>query len=268
MNLGLERKRIVVSGAANGIGTAIFQALLEEGAYPIGIDIEPFKSSELERKISGYSEDYLFFEGDASDKKLMRSFFRDIDSLDGLVNNAGLLGGDSAHGGRTQEAFDKMMDAHVRSAYVLTELSHPKMTGSGSIVNIGSIELDMAQPDAVLYTTCKGALWGMTMAYTNHLAPRIRVNMVSPGNVNTERNKAQYGNVPELIKGLEGRTPLKRSVEPQEVADLVVFLLSPKASAITGQNYRIDCGYTTALWDQSWTGKPLENVYEKPGNNQ
>lgn len=85
--------------------------------------------------------------------------------------------------------------------------------------------------------------------------------MVSPGNVNTRRNIAQYTQNPEIIRHFEGKTPLGRSVEPGEVADLVLFLLSERASAITGQNYRIDCGYTRALLDPSWTSRDLCDIY-------
>lgn len=85
--------------------------------------------------------------------------------------------------------------------------------------------------------------------------------MVSPGNVNTKRNMAQYSKHPKLIEGFENRTPLKRSVEPIEVADLVLFLLSNRSNSITGQNQRIDCGYQRALWDSKWLNTDLNKVY-------
>lgn len=259
-SLELEGKKIIVSGAANGIGAAVFRSLLEEGAYPIGIDLEEFKGSELAGKIGGYpwrlGLNFDFFQGDASDMTAMKQVLAGFESFDGLVNNAGLLGNDNVHRGRSVESLDKLMSTHVHSALVLTETAYPRMT-RGSIVNIGSIEVTMAAPDMVLYAAAKGALLGMTVAYATTLAPKIRVNMVSPGNVNTERNKAQYQNPQgqEIIRGFEGKTPLRRSVEPEEVADEVLHLLSKRGSAITGQDRVVDCGYTRGLWDPGWNSK-------------
>lgn len=268
MDLGLDNKSVVVTGAANGIGTAIFMRLLELGAFPIGIDIEPIVGSELEKKLKmgcviepEGSKLFTFYQGDASDEARMTEIFSDIartraDGLYGLVNNAGILGNDAAHGGRTMAAWEKMMRNHAQAAYVATEKAYPLMKKEGAIVNIGSIETLMAAPDVVLYTAAKAAMQGMTVAYATELAPKgIRVNMVSPGNVNTSRNVAQYTAAAELIHGFEAHALLGRSVEPEEVADLVLFLLSPRASAITGQNHVIDCGYTRALYDPAWSGQ-------------
>lgn len=186
----------------------------------------------------------------------MRLVFTGIRDLYGLVNDAGILGSDSSHGGRTLPALDTMMHAHAQAAFVATELSYPKMRQGGAIVNLGSIELEMAAPDIVLYTAAKGALAGMTVSYATALASRqIRVNMVSPGNVNTQRNRSQYAAARHIIASFEARTPLGRSVEPQEVADAVVYLLSPRSGMITGQNLVVDGGYTRALWNPDWTAQ-------------
>jgi NAD(P)-dependent dehydrogenase (short-subunit alcohol dehydrogenase family) len=256
MDLGLKGKKIIVSGAAQGVGSAIFMALLKEGAHPIGIDKKALTNSELEEAIEsqGLSSPVEFYEADITDESAIQGIYKKIGIVKGLVNNAGLLGGDQSHGGRTIEAWNKMMDNNAKSAFMLTEATIPKMTQGGSIVNIGSLELDMAAPNVILYTASKGALWGMTVAYSTTLADKdIRVNMVSPGNVNTRNNMAQYSAQADLIKGFEGRTPLKRSIEPEEVADTVLFLLSYRSEAITGQNQRIDCGYQRALWDPIWS---------------
>lgn len=263
--LELEGKRVIVSGAANGIGSAIFTGLVQEQALPIGIDLQSFPNSELEVRLSrigASTKEFHFHSGDASDKEAMAKVFGLFDKVDGLVNNAGLLGGDNSHGGRSLASLNLLRRAHVDTAFVLTELAHPKMEQGGSIVNIGSIELAMTAPNAVLYTAAKGELLGMTIAYAVTLGELgIRVNMVSPGNVNTERNKAQYTEVMDLIKGFEGKTPLGRSVEPEEVADSVLFLLSKRSSAITGHDLVVDAGYTRASWDPSWTSQNLREVY-------
>ena len=154
------------------------------------------------------------------------------------------------------ESWKKVIDTNVRSAFILTELLYPKMENSGSIINMGSIQFGMTAPGSVLYTSAKGALYGMTISYAVELGKRnIRVNMISPGNVNTPRNLAQYEESIGIVKGYEGKTPLGRSVESEEVSDLVLFLLSDRSKAITGQNYIIDCGHTVSLWDPVWDRK-------------
>ena len=155
MDIGLRDKRVVVTGAANGIGTATYMALLEEGAFPIGIDILPLANSELERRLADACfppHTYDFYQGDASDDIGMKIIFDGLDVLHGVVNSAGLLGGDKSHGGRNIKSWRKLIDSHATAAMVTTELAYPKMKQGGSIVYKGSIETDMAAPDVVFYT--------------------------------------------------------------------------------------------------------------------
>lgn len=245
----MKNKVIIVSGAAGGIGTAILNHLLEIRAIPIGIDI---RDSEL-----AADKKENFFQGDASNtwqvSKIIFRIRKKFGSINGLVNNAGLMGTDGSHGGRSAELFDKMIKSNTKTALVLTEACSPFMEEGGSIVNIGTIDLHMAPPDAICYVASKGALWGLTQSYSVELAKRgIRVNMVSPGSVATERDRALFKKSPALIKGFVGRTPLKRQVKPIEVAKATAFLLSDESSAITGQELIVDCGYTAALWDPCW----------------
>lgn len=253
MNM-VQGKIIVVSGAANGIGASITRELILEGAHPICIDKESFEGSELSKLLveKTLGTDFSYIHGDAGDESAMEKAFKSIDKVDGLVNNAGLLGGDFSRGGRSLASLEKMFQAHVYPALVLTELCQPHMTKGGSIVNIGSIELTMASKEVVLYSTAKGALWGMTISYAISLASKnIRVNMVSPGDVSTQRNIAQYADSSaglQYLQGYQARTPLgKQSVTPGEVAKAVLVFLSDYASAITGQNQVVDRGYTRLL---------------------
>jgi len=254
MQLNLEGKVIVVTGAAGGIGAAIFKALIKEGAVPIGVDLKEYRNSELKQMLGqGYDRNaqFYFYQADASDEQRMSYILKTFDQIHGLVNNAGLLGNDPMHGGRSLSGFDKLMTSHAKSAFVLTELCAPLMREGGSIVNMGSIESLIPAPDVVLYSTAKGALWNMTTSYANTLCVQnIRVNQVMPGRVATKANDEMEPEAQRLY--YERRTALKRSVNPQEVADLTLFLLSERASAITGQNFVIDCGMSTFLVDESF----------------
>ncbi len=271
MTFGLEDRNIVVTGAAQGIGADIaYRLITNEHANVIAVDKQPFSGSELEQllrntdgnPISPSSPRLKYERLDASDRASVGNSFNILIGLrvgmwdgtvHGLVNNAGLLGLDTV---RDMEQWDRYMNAHAKTAYVMTEVCYPLMKEGGSIVNMGSIELEMCAKDAVLYTAGKGAVLGLTIGYAVTLADKgIRVNMVSPGNVNTKDNVEQYQKDPklkEVIDKFEFRTPMKRSVEPKEVANEVLFLLSDLSSGTTGQNRIVDCGYTRALWDNAW----------------
>jgi len=260
MDLELKDKTIVVTGAANGIGAYIFKMLMEEDALPIGIDKEPFKESELENLISPiHSTRHHFSQLDITSQVEIAKITGIINQghtreIYGLVNNAALPPGDDKYGGRTLKAWDRVMGVNARAPFQLTELLSEKMTNGGSIVNIGSILFDMPSPQTVLYGASKGALLALTRQYARALGPRgIRVNSVSPGNVNTKRNIAAFKENPGIIVGWEGKTPLRRSVSPQEVANTVLFLLSPKAGGITGANYDVNCGYNRESHDSLWS---------------
>ncbi len=307
MDLGLHGKEIVVTGAAGGIGAAICVALKREGAYPIGLDVKPFGDSELSIIVTDYMRaeargdmdfrnlkavlnvdnvicqswnphsrpdggEYFpttmkFFQVDVADRKGLERVLSKHENLYGLVNNAGLLGGDAKHGGRTDEAFDKMFDAHVRTAYTATEVCAPKIkkSGKGAIVNIGSIDVWQQGPDLILYAMAKGALYAGTRAWANTYAPEIRVNMVSPGHVNTENDLKQYVEEPgkSVLAHFRGKTPLRRSSEPSEIADAVLYLLSEKSGNITGANLIADCGFSISLFDPLWVKDvgDLKSVY-------
>src|SRR3989344_383668 len=272
--LNLQDKTVVVSGAASGIGAVIAKTLLDNGAFLVCVDIAPWKDSELNQLVTPaykLGADLSFAHIDAGDEREVKSNanFQNFSSIHGLVNCAGLLGGDLTHNGRSLASLYKMFQAHVNTAFVLTEFCVPRMKHEGSIVNIGSIELSMVAPGVVLYATAKGALWGMTVSYAVDLAKKgIRVNMVSPGDTATQKNIAKYKNASamgqEYLQGYRGRTPLgQQSVDPEEVASTVLFLLSVASRGITGQNIYVDRGYMRQLIDPHWfsSGNP-EDIYK------
>lgn len=259
----LQGKNVVVTGAANGIGANVFYELMIIGAYPIGIDIKPFEESELSEL-----REYLigkgdFHQADAADEEAVKEILKKYPRISGLVNNAGLLGSDNVHGGRNLQSWNKMMRAHALTNFVTTEACVPKMPPGSVIVNLSSIEAHMCSKDVVLYTAAKGAVAGLTMGYAVTLGEKgIRVNSVSPGYVSTKRNNAQYKGHEDIIEHTAKRAPLGRVVQPSEVANLILFLLSDKSSAITGQDFLIDCGYTKNFWDPTWTKGDIGDIYQ------
>jgi NAD(P)-dependent dehydrogenase (short-subunit alcohol dehydrogenase family) len=247
MELGLENKLIVVTGAASGIGKAIFMSLLKEGAHPIGLDIKHYKGSYLSEVWSGDGGEY--HQIDITDNLALEKLFSDVSHLNGLVNNAELMGGDSRYGGRTPEAWDKVIGNNAKAAYNLIELLAPKMNKGSSIVNIGSTALDVGEKGTVLYTVAKGALKAMTLVYAIQLAPNTRVNMVSPGNVSSEQNIKFYEENPKMAEKIHSKELIGRSATPEEVANIVAFLLSPVTGAVTGENYVMSSGLGKSLFE-------------------
>ncbi len=272
MDLNLRDKLIFVTGAAGGLGSEIVRSLKSEGAYPMGIDVNPLDGSELEKKLDGKTDNFHFFCGDCSSLDFMEEVQRESVGLYGnshvwgLVNCAGLGGGDKKYGGeRTLRNLDLVLRSHLHSAVLAIESFYPRMNVGASIVNIGSIEIDMTSPEMVIYTTAKNALLGMTVAYAVTLAPKgIRVNMVSPGLIEKTGIQLQLQTAArrELTTSFERRTPLGRSVYQREVADAVIYFLSNRSSMITGENLHVDGGYTRAAWDSGWIKGDIADVYK------
>lgn len=262
----LADKKVIVTGAVKGIGASIFRSLVHEGAFPIGIDIVPYDKSELRDSWNPKSGAGVLYQADITDSKHIEEIMAKYSTIDGLVNNAAICGQDYMHGGRTIQSFDRIMKNNAISHGLLIELIRGKMSEGSSIVNIGSIESQMQQPGTVLYAAAKGALLSITTAYANELAPKTRVNAVSPGSVETEETIKAYQGSPTiqaLLDSFNARCPLQRGITPQEVANTVLFLLSNQSSGLNGANLIIDGGYTTALWDPGWNIGDLRMVQDR-----
>jgi len=164
----------------------------------------------------------------------------DAGEVDVLVNNAGF-----SWFGPTADlepaVFDRMFAANVRSAYYLVAAIAPGMAkrGSGAIVNLGSMAGQIGLAGGAAYSATKAALAALTRAWAAEFSPQgVRVNTVAPGPAYTE------GAVPERITALGNTTLLGRAAQPAEIAEMVVFLASPKAAYITGAVIPVDGGRT------------------------
>lgn len=147
----------------------------------------------------------------------------------GLVNNAGITR-DSRLINMTNQQFSAVLDVNLGAAYRLATELTPAMT-SGAVVNVASRSY-LGAFGQYNYSMSKGGLVGMTRALAHSLAPRIRVNAIAPGLIDTEMSRA----IPEDIRNsMTARIPLERMGTPDEIADLVWFLLGPHSSYITGE---------------------------------
>ena len=165
--------------------------------------------------------------------------------LDMAVNNAGIGGRRGPVGDLTLEQWRATLAVNLDGAFLSMreELRAMLPQGSGSIVNVGSIQSTVALPDTAAYTASKHGLLGLTRsAAIDYGRAGIRVNCVGPGFVTTPRSLAKL--TPQMQAEFEALHPIGRMGEPEEVARLVAFLTSPEAANITAAYYLVDGGYT------------------------
>lgn len=232
----------LISGGAQGIGLACAEALAEDGFKVIVADIKETVRAEAER-LGGAS--YIC---DFSDANAILALFDQIEAEHGpvsaLVNNAGIaMPGDFLS--YDIEAFDKVIGLNLRGVFVAMQRAARTMVAQGiqgAIVNMSSINAQLAIPAIPAYCASKGGVMQLTKVAALALAQNnIRVNAVGPGSIDTEMMAGVNAN-PEAYKMAMSRTPLGRAGTAREIGDVVAFLCSPKASYVTGETIYVDGG--------------------------
>ena len=240
-----ERAIALVTGAAQGIGLACAQALAADGCRIIAADINGDGARDAAAAIG---EDALGYACDMGDANAVHALFDQIEADAGvvsvLVNNAGIANpGDFLE--TTVEAFKQVIDVNLTGTFVAVQRAAKAMVANsieGAIVNMSSINAQVAIPSIAAYCASKGGIMQLTKATALALAPHnIRVNAVGPGSIDTAMMAGVNAN-PEAMSMVMSRTPLKRVGTPQEIADVVAFLASSKASYITGETIYVDGG--------------------------
>lgn len=249
MDLHLKDKIFIVSGGANGIGRAISTLLYEEGATPVLLDKDEAAGKAFvksHRRAQFHSID--LYNTDAC-RKIVEKIQKTTGRIDGLVNNAGK--NDSVGLARgTPAKFIQSMTNNAGHFYYLAHACLPHLAKSkGSIVNIASKVAVTGQGNTSGYAAAKGAILSLTREWAVELLPSsIRVNAVLPAEVWTPLYESwvkSFPNPSEKKRQVENKIPLgKRMTTAEEIADMVVFLLSDRSSHITGQWIHVDGGYT------------------------
>lgn len=236
-----ENKVAVITGGAKGIGKAIAGEFRKAGAQACVIDL--------------LENDY--FVGDIADQSVLEHFAQkviaDHGHVDYLINNALPLmkGIDEC----SYEEFNYALRVGVTAPFYLTKLFAPHFAPGAAIVNISSSRDRMSQPQTESYTAAKGGISSLTHALAVSLAGRVRVNSISPGWIDTDYTVYQGPDADQHPAGRVGH--------PLDIANMVLFLCSDKASFITGENICIDGGMTRQMIyhnDFGWTlqgGKDL-----------
>ncbi len=245
----LAGSRALVTGASRGIGAAIARALDRAGAR---VALVARDRAGLESVAGSLANDPVVIPADLGDPARPREVAaRALEALGGLevlVNNAALAARlDTAD---TDAALiDQLYAVNVRAPLLLSGALIPALleSGRGAIVNLSSVSALVGTPRRAAYAATKGAIDAMTRSLAMELGPQgLRVNSVAPGVVDTamwERNKK----VPGVVEGIEAQTALRRWAEPEDVADVVVFLASPAARFVTGETVAADGGMARTL---------------------
>jgi len=230
----------LVTGATSGIGRATALRLARDGWEVVVHGRNPERGAEVVGEIEAQGGRARFVAADLNDVAAVRALVDEVGDVDLLVNNAGASWfGPSAELDET--SFDDLFDGNVRATYFLVAGIAPGMAerSSGSIVNLSSMAGQIGLAGGAAYGATKAALSSMTRSWAAEFSPRgVRVNAVAAGPVFTTPEKN------ERIDKLGATTLLGRAAQPEEIAEVVAFLASDRASYMTGATLAADGGRT------------------------
>jgi len=246
----LDGKVVIVTGATRGIGLGIAVVAHREGAYVLAAGRDSDALSGLADEMSD-ADHFVTTTVDVTDeqqvKDMIASAVERWGRVDGIVNNAGILIPGTILDASLAD-LETTLKVNVHGVFLGTKYAVEQMLkqGSGSIVNVGSINSLAAEKYLTTYCASKGAVHTLTQAVALDFAAQgIRANTLCPGFVDTDLNVPHYtalGGRSALEAGLADFQPIGRAILPEEMANAVVFLLSDNSSAITGTAFVVDGG--------------------------
>lgn len=239
---------VLITGANGGIGQALCRTFKEAGYLVLASD-----------RVTGSCVCDIFIQADleilCSDNNYRENILHQVrthlpkEGLFGLINNAAIQ-----ILGKTEEIqvenWHKTLDINLVAPFILIQGLLPELTqAKGSIVNIASVHAISTKPGFVCYATSKSALVGLTKAMAVDLGAAVRINAICPAATATPMLMAGFEGKEEEFRNLSQMHPLERIAEPEEIARVALFLLSPQASFITGASLNVDGGIGVRLHD-------------------
>jgi NAD(P)-dependent dehydrogenase (short-subunit alcohol dehydrogenase family) len=235
----LEGQRALVTGATSGIGRAVALLLARDGAEVVVHGRNAERGAETVKEITAAGGTASFVAADLTDPADVQRLASDVGDIDILINNAGIsLFGPTAE--FDVSAFDQMFAGNVRAPFFLVAALAPGMVerGHGSIVSMSSMAGGVGLVGGAAYGATKASLEAMTRAWAaEYSASGVRVNAIAPGPVYTPSPSG-----PEFITALGETTPMHRASQPEEIAEVIAFIASPRASYVTGATIAADGG--------------------------
>ena len=235
----LAGKRALITGGRQGIGRAIVEAFLNEGA-----DV-----ATCGRGAAGDMPDGCYwYQVDVADSALVNALAQTLPGIDILVNNAGVQV-EKTVPDSTDDDWDLVMGVNARGVFNTCRAFIPTMPNAASIINIGSISGNTADPSMALYNASKAFVHGLTRSIAVDHGPDLRCNAICPGWIETGMLEAGFAmaNDADTARGdALRRHAMRRFGQPQDIAEMAVWLASDAAGFVTGQCFTVDGGLTAA----------------------
>ncbi len=236
----LAGKRALVTGGRQGIGRGIVEAFLREDATVSTCGRGP--------KPEGLQDSVTWYPLDVTDAAAVEELAIATDGMDILVNNAGVQV-ERTVADSTDADWDTVIGTNCRGVFNMCRAYIPRMPQGGSIINIGSISGQVADPSMALYNASKAFVHGLTRSIAVDHGPRIRCNAICPGWIETGMLDAGFdlASNPEAARqDALARHAMRRFGKPEDIASMAVWLASDEASFATGQLFTVDGGMTAA----------------------
>ena len=247
----LDGKTAIITGAGGGIGGAIARLYAAEGARVACVDVDAEEAARTVREIEANGGTAIACVNDVSRAtdvaqavdKIRRAF----GAIHILVNSVATLTPRVSVIELSEEDWDRAFAVNVKSVFLMCKHVIPSMieAGGGAIVILASNFGHVTLPGRTAYSATKGGLLSLTRALAlDHVAQNIRVNSISPGSIETDRGRRQYGSIERMREERAHLHPIGRMGRPEEVATAALFLACNESSFMTGADMLIDGGYT------------------------